>query len=265
MIEHKTEYELCVIPLCGLGNRLLVIASGLRLLNNGYYDRLRIEWDPTDELDSHPHELFMIDANFEYGRRFEEAPLLPLCSLPSGVRISKKNKLNVMHFAPFRSKDDDISADLTVSYKRAFKSLTFLPEFHAIADMIDVSKAIGIHCRRSDYWGGNHEEAARHHMSLDELFANYIELTYPDRTFFLASDSPYTIIYFEKRFGDRLKYYSKADYPQQHIRNNKCVRNSIVDIILLGRCEKIIADSNSTFSLSAAWLANKDKEIWKPI
>lgn len=265
MIQHSdpNNYEFSVEPICGLGNRLLVLSAGIRFLNKGYFKSMKVCWRPSEDLLATIEDVLTLDGPITYGLPYPEGTHLPLQNMPNTVRVPITDKINVCHFATFRSSKDDPDADLTNEWKEALKSIHFRRDLTAIADTIDVSDRIGIHCRRSDFWAQNHETAARCHVKLDRFFVNYLKSVYPDKKFFLATDSPYTLINFEEGLGDQIIHFPKTSYPIWRTRNSKSVKEAVVDMILLSRCSSIIADSDSTFSLVASWLGNIEKTRWQ--
>ena len=257
------DYEFCIQPIGGLGNRLLALSAALRFIDRGYFGRLRIWWNTNDEMGADINDILTINKPVSYGPPLENSANYPLVNLPGTFKVPIHNRVGVCHYTHFKSVEDDNEQDITEELKHALRHINFNKDLISISDTIDVTNRIGIHCRRSDFWANHHELAARHHVKLDRFMADYLEKTYPNDKFFIATDSPYTLLYFEERFGNRIIHYPKAYYPLWRTRNSHSVREAVVDMILLSRCSSIIADSNSTFSLTASWLGRKNKLLWE--
>jgi len=263
MIQHNTDnYNFSLEPICGLGNRLLALSSGIRFLNKGYFRNMNVHWGLSEDLLSPIEDLFTIDGPVTYGPPYQDGINYPLHTMPQAVRVPIADKINICHFSTFRSNNDGPDDDLTSEWREAITKIRFKRDLISIADTIDVRGRIGIHCRRSDFWTQHHEIAARYHTKLDKFFIEYLKSVYPNNKFFIATDSPYTLITFEEHFQNRLIHFPKSSYPLWRTRNSKSVKEAIVDMILLSRCASIIADSPSTFSLTASWIGNIRKINW---
>lgn len=261
MNHHDKDSIFYITPHGGLGNRILMMIAAIRFINKKYYTYCKVNWHKTDELNASYDEIFeqphqhIIEGqptnSYTYNLQNNLEPT-----------IEHIDGININHYACFRSVLDDQTANLEGEYRQAAKSLRFKQYYYNIADTIDIKDRIGIHCRRTDFWTQNHEEAARTHVRLDKQFIKYLNTTHQNEKFFIATDSPYTLINFEDNINNII-HYPKTEYPLWRTRSSNCIKEAIIDHILLSRCKKIIADSNSTFSLTASWLGRIRKEPWK--
>lgn len=222
-----------------------------------------VHWELSHEFSIPMDDVLTIDSNVEIVNKFDALNTLYLLKYPR-IRIPTQDRLNIVHYNTFRSINDNKRADLTAEFAEAIRTIQINQRLVAIADKIDVSNHIGVHCRRSDYWSLNHETAARTYIKLDRGMRAHLKQQYPNEKFFISSDSPYTTIYFEEQFKGSIKHHPKASYPLWRSRNRQCIEEGIVDHILLSRCKKIVADSTSTFSKTAAWMGGIEKEHWEP-
>lgn len=260
MIDHSCQpfEEFCVIPVGGLGNRILAILSGLRLVQKGYYKSMRICWEAAEEVAAEISDIFDT-TNLNLGLPFADGPILPLHNRPKGTPVPNYNRINIISFDRFTSINDKDHSTFHDDLKDNCCHLKFRSDLVALANTIDPNKCVGVHCRRTDFWVTNHEQAARKYIALDRNLAKYLTIKFPDKTFFIATDSPYTMVFFEEFFRGREIHFPKGNYPIWRSRNLKSIQEAVVDMILLSRCETIVADSTSTFSLVAAWLGGKNK------
>jgi hypothetical protein len=262
IIDHTgptSNLEFCLIPVGGFGNRLLAIASGLRLLDKNYYGKMTIHWITNDEIGTKLNEIITINGNIHEAPPHPNSPTLPLGALPT-IRVPTHNKLNICHFSLFRSIEDHPTTDLTTEYKTALQRIQYHPDIQTQANTINTTNLIGIHCRRTDYWTHNQETAAKIHTQLDKNITTYIKTHHPNEQIFLSTDSPYTLAHLQNELKNQIIHYPKTHYPIWTTRNPQTTKEAIIDHLLLSKCKKIIADSTSTFSQTAAWIGLIDKE-----
>lgn len=261
LIHTNVNRTFSITPIGGLGNRILALAASIRLINKGYYNDFRINWFQTHDLDAQLDEILTVDSKYILGPPYPENPVLTLSQI-GDIAIPTTDKINICHFGTFQTIYDD--TDVTPEFIEACSKIKHSQRIIDAASTIDTKNTIAIHCRRSDFWSNNHETAARIAIDLDHKFAQYLLEKYPTEQLYLSTDSPYTLIHFEKVFKDRLIYYPKQLYPLWNNRNNPCMIEAAVEHYLLSQSKMIIADSNSTYSTTAAWMAGKQKELWKP-
>jgi hypothetical protein len=267
MIHHHQPRILKLIPRHGLGNRLLAIASAVRLLNRGIFDELHICWQPSTDLITKfsdiidlrcPH--IIVESNDIEGRYINYS------NLPKDHRIPAKESITVEAFDVYTDIDDDNTQDIVrLELIEALKQIKFTQNHYNKADLYDVSNCIGLHCRRSDYPFTkqvlSEKATTQYHDRLDQLFMKIIMDDYHNQKLFIASDSQKTTNLFVAKF-DNIIHVSKTNYPVWAYRPKLTVDEGIVDMILLSRCKSIVSDSFSTFSLVAAWIGNIERITW---
>jgi hypothetical protein len=269
MLLHNIPNELCVNPVGGMGNRLLVIISGLRLVYRGFYDNLIIAWRPGGDAGAPLDRLWQVPSPATCYLGNYIGSLFDCCQIPPIVRIPIRNRLVVRSYCLFRCVLDTKSIDeLDDEFMAIARQLTPVAEITSQADKYDVSQRVGLHCRRTDFspsgCGGYvpFELIGVYYPWLDQQFANFVEDNYHDDQLLLCSDSADTVAYFRYRFGKRLLALPHRHYPEMHRRSLDSTLEAAVDMILLSRCRIIVADSYSTFAQMASWLTNVPRRVW---
>lgn len=264
MLQHECR-TLHLIARCGLGNRLFAIAAALRLIDNNIFDILEINWEPDQELPLELHEV--LNGPFIANRIRPSTGILHSYYTNQSVVPPSATILEMC--SVFKLANDPTPIEqIDKEIANSMRKLSFVDDFYKKADNYNVSGRVGLHCRRSDYpfgsgLSGINDTISNHHRFIDQNFAEAIAELWPDKKFFLASDSENTNLMMAKRFGDRLNYAPKTHYPAWTTRSQECMREGIIDFILLSRCDFIVADSASTFSHAAAWMGGKDRIMWK--
>ncbi|NEQ45239.1 MAG: hypothetical protein F6K00_17430 [Leptolyngbya sp. SIOISBB] len=83
---------------------------------------------------------------------------------------------------------------------------------------------------------------------------------FPDRDFYVASDSPQVIESLRERYGQRIYYYDAEEFTGR--RNSAAgMQKALVELYLLARNPVLIATWNSTFSETAWWLGGAHAQV----
>lgn len=264
MINHSDSVgkkDLYVAPICGIGNRMLAILTALYYkYGDDKYSNASVLWARDLEFCLNHSELLKADIDFinligiyksyKYEDKSHDQVIyehnthyyVKACNI-----FKNDNRKNVLNWIRSRS--------------RYYYDLTTKP-----AKIPDNS--IGLHCRRSDYGinikgkVASDEQIMDAHIALDIQFANIIDSMYKTEPLFICTDSAYTLAYFKNRFGDRLNYLPKSQYPKYSNRNETILREAILDFSTLSNCKLIHRDSNSTFSFAASLIKNAKLRTW---
>lgn len=266
MLAHGRTLK--IQPRFGLGNRLLVLASGIRLVQLGLFGQLRVSWRPEKDLNCEIDKI--LDGPFvkdPYSQEDDDRSTVFVDYFQMSantVRVPLLNHVTVRAFGVFTYEGDKTEpAAMTTQFKQALAKLRFHPDLVQKADRYDVAHRVGVHCRRTDFpakmLGLDTDKA---HVAMDLSMADALVTHFPDEPLFLATDCPRTDRYYKSRFGDRLIAASKSNYPDGSNRPEASIEEAVVDLLLLSRCRRLVADTFSTFSLVAGWLGGRDKSIW---
>tara|TARA_R110000868_G_C10939494_1_gene766953 strand:+ start:1539 stop:2342 length:804 start_codon:yes stop_codon:yes gene_type:complete len=260
MLIHKRKC-LTIVPIGGLGNRLLALFSAIQL-SMEKFTSLRVIWAHHPECDIAFEDIGTIDIPHE---------ILTYNSCEDAIatsHIPRRTEKTVNKLMKYFDGQLIMACASIIGKPLSPKFFRFAEKHHQKADTIDVSNHIGIHCRRTDWnyvtpIAGQRrtpdiEERHRLFALSDNKLINYANNI--SNKLFIATDSPYTLANFKISLGDRLTNYPKSYYPnEQYNRSTDCVNDAIVDMILLSRCTEIIADSDSTFSMISSILGNIQK------
>lgn len=241
----------------GLGNRLLAIASTLRLVDRGYFDTAQIGWLPSRELEAEADDLFHLDYPV-----LRDQPPLTAVGVTDGTvpHVPLRHDQTVTAWGQFTVWGDNTpKAQLEAEWHRALASVRF---HRCFWQDLPVGGCVGLHCRRTDYLIGTRPERQLRHIRWDRDFADRVELEFPRERLFLASDSPLTKDYFRLRFGSRLVSAQVLAYPQWRLRTKASVEGAVADLLLLSRCQRVLADNWSTFSWAASLLGGIPHTYW---
>ena len=270
MLTHKDNC-LTLVPVGGLGNRLLALFSAIHLVSVKKFDSLRILWAASSSecniafrdlgVINIPHEIVTYN---NYG-----GPLPPPHISPGKMHeffpyFDGQIIVSCTDFSNFLTHCDGIHPTaINLPHTNLFQ---FTDKHYQKADTIDVNGRTGIHCRRTDWHHAIEiEEGYMKFAASDNKIISYINST--DDKLFIATDSPYALARLRTATGDRLIHYPKQHYPTNPVnhkaaqRNTACVSDAIIDIILLSRCTQIIADSASSFSTVSGILGNIPKTV----
>jgi hypothetical protein len=125
---------------------------------------------------------------------------------------------------------------------------------------------IGVHVRT--WWLDAYKHQAWHDNS---LFEEQIEKFPNDVKIFLCSDNPNTILYFTKKYGDRIithpqklhksKFINPYDQYQDDV---QLVVDGFIDCLILSKCNTIIGSWWSTFTECAWWFGKCKAKVIIP-
>lgn len=108
-----------------------------------------------------------------------------------------------------------------------------------------LSKAVGVHIRRSD--NGKSSRFSPTNRFIELMHA---ELTRdPTTQFFVATDSPETFATLQKEFGDSVFEHGKRSLDRS---DPSAIRDALVDLYCLASCRKLLGSYWSSFS-DTAW------------
>ncbi|EGJ31344.1 hypothetical protein LYNGBM3L_40940 [Moorena producens 3L] len=115
---------------------------------------------------------------------------------------------------------------------------------------------IGIHIRRTDLWKHLKSRGLESHFSSDDKFIRAIEKEIANgcSNFFLATDNEGTKTLISEQFPDQIISYCQTFDDSQ--KRQTSVENSLIDLYLLSKCQKILGSYYSSFSEYAAALGN---------
>lgn len=235
--------QLIIYPVGGLGNRMQSIFSGIRKCTQNKYSSMIVIWTGADccidleeivifnnvkvkiERIDHPHE------NAKYR-------MPNISSVGYGWKIEEERDL--VTSCTFLDNND-----VAWSYQHINKYIEWI-QYPTTTNV-----QIGVHCRRSD-WGlyyTQYETIKQQQTIIDENFIDYILPLVENKYFFLATDSITTLDTFKRIFGSRAITYSKSEYPTDCVRNKQTMIESLFDLHSLAKCNTIIRDSDSSYSL----------------
>lgn len=269
MNEMLNRSHLIVIPIGGLGNRLLAVFSAIRHVVEGRFNSATICWLKDIECGIDLDELFTI--NLPNIHIIGHRHLLPeKMTLHELVKKGENVFLEACYLFDIMGEQLCINDRHLEWYKNNIDLfIKILIKCVPLDLTSDLSTIIGVHCRRSD-WGlynDNQQIIDNHELLIDRLnsdFASYLKAINVNK-FFLATDCKKTLELLKSQ--NDILYQDKCHYPPYHIwngigRDRQVMIESFVDMILLSKCARIISDSYSTFSLAASILGNIDRLIW---
>lgn len=232
---------LTIIPIAGIGNRILGVISGLYLVYYlRQYSHLHILWHINYECSIQLQDI--LDIRYEY--KYDN-----IDNYFNNIDATKLNKLDndtllvnsvypPKHFKDFKkwvTNNDNIT----------------LKEQNNIAD----HNMIGLHCRRSDFgvtgspYEKDEEELIFQHLKLDkDVLTQISNFT---ASIFISTDSVYTLAFFRHALDTRLYYCKKKHYPYYMHRNKESCLEAVIDLFNLSKCGIIIRDSSSSFGAIA--------------
>lgn len=270
--------KLICIPYAGLCNRISCLMSALYLADNYSRFDVNVYWNNSNECKGYFDQLFepLERVNFKI-LRLNSRNILYNRHIPSKLKkiyfdeVYQGSTNDTILKENFHGKKIYVSSAnkfIQYEYKTDIAQILF-PLPHIYEKIEKISKnirsycernqcgIIGIHIRRTD------NKLAIQNSPL-EFFLQKIDKIYQQNKscFYLSTDDNY------------LKETIIRDYAQKGIKiftyNGVLKRDSligmedaIIDLWLLGRCEKIIGSNNSSFSMWASRLYNSPLEIKK--
>jgi len=263
---NEERKNLVIIPVCGLGNRVLGMISAAYAVAMRAHKQVYVLWFRDFECNINVSDIIETNINVLYNTAQYDNYAITADNYIPGVKNHQQlfadHEYSKLCYLYPTDRTPEIAEWAKHNISRYFK---FKDHLNPQIDFDD--DIIGIHCRRAD-WGvqiaGNlllDEDKAMQHMELDCQFADEIEKE-NRRKIFLSTDSPYTLAYFKRRFGKKLLYNSKKHYNQFTNRSELSIYEAATDMLSLSKCSMIYRDSNSTFSLAACILGNKPLMTW---
>lgn len=268
--------KIIVKPLAGLANKLRAIESTLSLARD-LECPVHVHWVPDHQMVAHYHELFEPSELFEVqaGDRYKycrssfslkgyKKPIAKVINTLYGIQLMfndldiasqvRQGSWDIRQMAAGKTVLIDTCHDF-YTYHYSFSWVRPLPEIAASIETFAAKfrgrPCIGLHLRRTD----NAMSIAK---SPDVLFENAIRQEIadnPDSLFFLATDNPDT----EKHFLDLFGYDRILVFPKRFGRDNvAATRDALVDWSLLGKCSRLYCSFWSSFSETAARVAQTD-------
>jgi hypothetical protein len=261
-------------PLAGLANKLRVIESVVSLAKD-LQAPVEIVWVPDVQMVAHYHDLFeesdlfnIIKENkYNYSRssfslKGYKKTLGHLFNAFYGIDKSFNDQDIAHQVRPGNwdivtlAKNRTIYIDTCHNFYNYHYNFSWVKPLPPIANAIDDfagkirnKSCIGLHIRRTD----NEKSIAE---SPDQLFEQAISQEIakdPNIIFFLATDNAATEQHFLNLFGpERILVYKKR-FGRESI---DAIRDAVVDWMLLGKCSKLYCSYWSSFSETAAAVAN---------
>jgi hypothetical protein len=265
--------------LAGLANRLRVIESAISL-GKDLNTPVDICWGPTEHMVAHYHELFetpelfnLIKENkYPYSRssfslKGYKKPIAKLINAFYGIDKSFNDQDIAHQVRPENWDIVSLARNRTIyietchNFYKYHYNFSWVKPLPFIADVIEGfsgkiknKNCVGLHIRRTD-------NTASIENSPDILFEHAIkkEITENENTiFFLATDDAATEHHFVKLFGpERIQVVPKK-FGRQNI---EAIQYAVVDWMLLGKCSKLYCSYWSSFSETAASVANAETII----
>jgi hypothetical protein len=276
--------EFIIKPFGGLGNRLLVLDSCIKIQRNIKPKRTTIIWERNDNFYSKFSNLFELPDELTFKEtvgfsRFKPVSYFQIYNTfhPSHYRWSWFNRLfgkerKYQHsiyaedIEKILDKNDNLlpAYDKSVYlsfYQRFFDDANpfynFSPKESLRQEIDEVTaqfqkKTIGIHIRRTD-----HLDAISN--SPTESFIKKIQkyLSVSEVEFYLSTDDPVVKKLLKTKFGKRIKTRD-VSYSRS---SKKGIEDAVVDLFCLSRTSKIWGSYNSTFGQVASEMGNIEFKV----
>lgn len=249
----------------GLGNRLKSFVSA-SVLAEKVGRELVLVWVPDHHCQCQFSDLFEHEG--------------PVVSEPGGIDRERVRVYNYMEIEPGARKDERIDLDTPadIYVRSAYPLNTLLTDWNAenrllrslrvtapvrdLVDSIDVTGRLGVHIRMEggagldahSYDSGANWSPASHQALADwrskshySSFMRRIDALSreePGLRLFLATDMDETYRIFQEAYGDRLAFLRRPVFD----RSREQLIYALADAILLGRCERFLGSTYSTFS-----------------
>lgn len=250
---------LVIVPSCGLGNRLLAIASAMKLAFDTNR-KLIVVWEAKtiktknsdDSLNADWEDLFDPSDYFSFVKNYTPSSTLSIKN-PPGKWLSS-DQCQKLGKEIYISNDHEIvvsNINKPLVYDQQFFTYFFnhiLKFSQTITDIVrDFAsnyfirgiKIVGVHVRRTD-----------HQKSIDDYpISWFIEQMHkqPSRiTFFICSDDPQVKETMRKVFGSRIITFPLSEKVSRD--NVFDIQTALIEILLLSLCSSIIRAHHSTFS-----------------
>ena len=261
----------------GLSNRIKSLVSVIKLAeeNNSDY---KVKWDILDNYNKNNHILNcsfekLFENNIEIKQIKEDYKIYnhhclsvsDKDNIPKNFNTFKSNlKKKTMTLNDRFNRNIDlmynkIPDNIKIKYINYFKILKLNKDLQEKVDNFSKNfneHTISIHIRS---WNRKNEESRKSLFNLNK----YIDTLnkYPDKNFYLSSDSQDVLNKLKDIYKDRLIYYPRQnkldnsrDYPEG-------IQEDLIELYLLSKNKFIIGSHFSTFTEVAWWLAECPKDI----
>jgi len=112
---------------------------------------------------------------------------------------------------------------------------------------------VGVHCRESKDWA----QAGRSLRGIG-LYCNEIDKLDKETPLFISTHLPEHAEQFKRRFGSRVTVQVDKDYSSQ---TPNQLQNSVVDLMVLSKCDRLIGDHASSFLAGAWWFGGCKAQV----
>lgn len=244
MLQHTPTLtkplDNAIIPIGGLGNRLLRIFKAIQLSHSP----LNIIWvkNPHCQIDLNQLIKILIPHQTKTYNNYHTA----LKNNPNNYGLSYPS----------------LDANLYWLHTQLPNYIQFQPPQNP-----QPPQPIAIHARRSD-WGLmingqiNHNHIQQQDY-LDQEFIKYLKPIIKNQPFYLSTDSQRTKYHFQTHYPTQLHHQKQANYPTNYIRNHQETISAWNDLHALATATTIIRDSGSTYSLIAHIINRNNIITWQ--
>jgi len=268
----NNEYKPAIVATCpaGLGNRMKCMVSTIKNARaNGKMPLLY--WPVNDLCGCTYDDLF---KHKPFARELDEEELDELKSTVDDLEINKTWKFTLSTSSDCSSTSSDCLRDEEpldfkfnkLTQKQRDEFVDYFKEFEPtqeIYDVIDViyfkyaddfaaGNVIGVHIRKGDY---KVSFDGRQHISTEKGFQDKMKALLevnPDYKFLLCTEDKETEEEFEKLFGkDKIIYFHKRARGRGDV---AAMKEALIDLYLLSKCDIILGTFLSTFTEVAWWL-----------
>ena len=221
----------------GLGNRLQALISGICMAQDTG-KKLQVIWAPEEACNAKFQDLFQKDClplwiKINLGPCME-TPVKILSQEDADRYIQSKDRRPILSYSRFYVRDEDA----WMGWLRRLAPAFALPELPA-------GRRVGIHIRR-----GDHTESRT--KSPLQLFLDTMRKESDNTVFVVATDGSEEKIALEKLFGSRV-FFPASVISRTSI---KGMKDAVVDMFSLAKCDMIYGSSGTTFSMISAMLGD---------
>lgn len=224
----------------GLCNRLDVITTGLLLAAERGESEIEVHWPVNEDLPVHFNELFEPVPGVQVVER-EVEPAALRTAEEAHLRLPR-NFREVTRYGSLLRRVIECVVPEVMEPVRGFEAQ------HGLSAR-DGRGRVGVHVRRREQW------VSISPFAQPSLYYEAVMTSFPrDTRFFISTDSQEAFAWFRRRFGARVCQREKQA-------DNRCslagVREGLVDMLLLSRCEAVIGTHNSSFSALSAYAGGR--------
>lgn len=221
----------------GLGNRLQALVSAICMAQD-MGKKLQVIWAPEEACNAKFQDLFQKDS-FPLWVKITlgpcmETPVKITCQKEADDYISRKDSRPILSYSRFYVRDEDA----WMSWLRRLIPAISLPEFPS-------GRRVGIHIRR-----GDHTESTK--RSPLQLFIDAMNRESDSTVFIVATDDPNVRASLQGVFRHRV-FFPASVLSRTSI---KGMKDAVVDMFSLSKCEMIYGSAGTSFSTLAAMLGD---------